>query len=173
MQGGAYYCHGMDLRELDGSVTEAFDGLRTDIPTLVLSECCLCYLKIEESERVLNYFTSRIASVGTILYEPVHLDDAFGNTMVTNLAARSIHMPGMGRYRNPRDQIQRLRAAGFSTAECKTVEAIWESWIGAEEKERVDQLEGLDEVEEWKLLAGHYIVAWGSKDVQGSFASMK
>ncbi|KAJ6789321.1 hypothetical protein PWT90_01061 [Aphanocladium album] len=162
-QGGEYYCHGMDLRTLDNSMTEALEGLRTDIPTLILSECCLCYLKIEEAERVLRYFTSRIANVATIIYEPVHLDDAFGNTMVSNLAARNIQMPGMDRYRNAKDQIQRLRDAGFGAAECKSVEAIWESWIDAAEKERVDQLEGLDEVEEWKLLAGHYIVVWGVK----------
>ncbi|TQV98715.1 hypothetical protein V2A60_007577 [Cordyceps javanica] len=160
---GVYFCHGRDLRDLDNSVTELLDGLRTDIPTLVLSECCLCYLKIEEAERVLGYFTSRIANVATIIYEPVHLDDAFGNTMVSNLAARNIHMPGMDRYRNVRDQIQRLHDAGFGTAECKSVESIWEAWIAASEKERVDQLEGLDEVEEWKLLAGHYVVAWGTK----------
>lgn len=163
VNGGEYHCHGIDLRELDSSLTEALDGLRTDIPTLVLSECCLCYLKVEEAERVLRYFTSRIAAVATIVYEPVHLDDAFGKTMVSNLAARDINMPGMDRYRNAQDQIQRLRDAGFGAAHCKSVEAIWESWVPAAEKERVDQLEGLDEVEEWKLLAGHYIVAWGTK----------
>ncbi|OAQ97970.1 hypothetical protein LLEC1_00531 [Akanthomyces lecanii] len=161
--GGEYYCHGMDLRELDGSITDPLEGLRTDIPTLLLSECCLCYLKIEEAERVLRYFTSRIANAATIIYEPVHLDDAFGNTMVSNLAARNVHMPGMDRYRNAKDQIQRLHDAGFGAADCKSVEAIWESWIDASEKQRVDQLEGLDEVEEWKLLAGHYVVAWGVK----------
>ncbi len=160
---GEYYCHGMDLRELDGSIAKPLDGLRTDVPTLVLSECCLCYLKVEEAERVLRYFTSRIASVAIIIYEPVHLDDAFGKTMVSNLAARNIHMPGMDRYRNSTDQIQRLHDAGFGAAECKSVESIWTLWIDASEKERVDQLEGLDEVEEWKLLAGHYVVAWGGK----------
>ncbi|KAM3531327.1 hypothetical protein NHJ13051_000895 [Beauveria bassiana] len=139
---GEYYCHGMDLRDLDSSITESLT---------------------EEAERVLRYFTSRIANAATIIYEPVHLDDAFGKTMVANLAARHIHMPGMDRYRNAQDQIQRLRDAGFRSAECKSVESIWETWIDASEKERVDQLEGLDEVEEWKLLAGHYIVAWGTR----------
>lgn len=165
VHGGAYYCHGMDLRDLDAAgTTDALDGLRTDVPTLVLSECCLCYLKVEESERVLRYFASRIAAaVATVVYEPVHLDDAFGKTMVSNLAARGIHMPGMDRYRNAKDQIQRLLDGGFGAAECKSVEAIWEAWVDAAEKERVDQLEGLDEVEEWKLLAGHYVVVWGVK----------
>ncbi|EGX91202.1 Leucine carboxyl methyltransferase superfamily [Cordyceps militaris CM01] len=161
---GEYYCHGVDLRELDRSITEPLDGLRTNVPTLVLSECCLCYLQVEEAERVLRYFTSRIANVAAIIYEPVHLDDVFGKTMVSNLAARHIHMPSMDRFRNAGDQVRRLRDAGFRAAECQSIESIWESWIDAAEKERVDQLEGLDEVEEWKLLAGHYVVVWG---VQG------
>lgn len=85
--------------------------------------------------------------------------------MVSNLAARNIHMPGMDRYRNEQDQIQRLQDAGFTElADCRTVASIWDLWIDAAEKERVDRLEGLDEVEEWELLAGHYIVAWGAND---------
>jgi len=44
-----------------------------------------------------------------------------------------------------------------------TIEDIWQNWVSADEKRRVDSLEGLDEVEEWKLLAAHYIVVWASK----------
>jgi [phosphatase 2A protein]-leucine-carboxy methyltransferase len=44
-----------------------------------------------------------------------------------------------------------------------TIEDIWQTWVPPEEKQRVDSLEGLDEVEEWKLLAAHYIVLWASK----------
>lgn len=91
----------------------------------------------------------------------MHLDDAFGDTMVSNLAARHISMPGLQAYRNAKDQIGRLIGAGFTTAKYMTIDNSWEDWVSQEEKERVHQLEGLDEVEEWKLLAGHYIVAWG------------
>lgn len=111
----------------------------------------------------MSYFASRIANLGLIVYEPVHLDDPFGKTMVSNLAARGIQMPGLDRYRRSEDQIARLRDAGFATATCLTVDDIWEKWVGEEEKERIHGLERLDEVEEWKLLAGHYIVVWGYK----------
>ncbi|TKX27009.1 leucine carboxyl methyltransferase [Elsinoe australis] len=37
-------------------------------------------------------------------------------------------------------------------------------WITPQERERVERLEWLDEVEEWKLLASHYCVAWGWRD---------
>ena len=46
------------------------------------------------------------------------------------------------------------------------VDSLWEQTISPEEKERVAALEMVDEVEEWRLLAQHYCVAWGwrSKD---------
>jgi len=69
-------------------------------------------------------------------------------------------MPTLESYKLPQHQTQRLRDAGFEHANTLTVERIWENWVSTEEKERVDRLEGLDEVEEWKLLADHYVVAW-------------
>ena len=64
-------------------------------------------------------------------------------------------------YKEPADQDARLREAGFENVRTMTVEDMWKTWVPAQEKERVDDLEGLDEVEEWNLLASHYIVAWG------------
>lgn len=109
----------------------------------------------------MSYFTQRIHDLGIVLYEPVRPDDPFGRMMVTNLAARRIHMPTLEVYKLPSDQAQRLVDAGFEKVEQMTVDRIWERWVSPDEKERVDSLEGLDEVEEWLLLAGHYIVAWG------------
>ncbi|KAJ5052240.1 uncharacterized protein L3040_001997 [Drepanopeziza brunnea f. sp. 'multigermtubi'] len=45
--------------------------------------------------------------------------------------------------------------------EAETIENIWQNWVPSTEKQRVDALEGLDEVEEWQMLARHYCVAWG------------
>ncbi|KAK7431421.1 carboxy methyl transferase for protein phosphatase 2A [Neonectria magnoliae] len=179
--GGKYYCHGADLRSLSNPSSNpdsepgldpetdsqspefTIPGLRTDIPTLLLSECCLCYLSPPEASRVLGFFTSRARSLAMVLYEPIKPNDAFGRMMVSNLAARRISMPTVGVYREPADQEARLRQAGFEMVHHMTIEDIWETWVAPEEKQRVDSLEGLDEVEEWKLLAGHYIVVWGSK----------
>ena len=66
--------------------------------------------------------------------------------------------------------MERLRAYGFSGGrEVKTVDGIWEGiyppW--EREKERVGKLEMVDEVEEWRLLAGHYCVAWGWREGEG------
>ena len=161
--GGEYWCHGLDLRNLIKEDGPGLPGLRTDIPTLVVSECCLCYLEPRESQAILKWLMDRIPNIGVIIYEAVRPDDPFGKMMVTNLAARNIRMPTLGVYKEPRDQVQRLRDAGFSEARVVTVRDIYEGWVSQGEKARLDRLEGLDEVEEWTLLASHYVVAWGWK----------
>lgn len=72
-------------------------------------------------------------------------------------------MPTLSVYPEPVDQANRLTQAGFEVVRHMTIGDIWKTWVAQEEKERLDELEGLDEVEEWQLLAAHYIVVWGSK----------
>jgi [phosphatase 2A protein]-leucine-carboxy methyltransferase len=159
--GGEYYCHGVDLRNLaKDDAPQSIPGLRTDVPTLLVSECCLCYLEAPAARQVLKWFTDRIADTAVIVYEPVRPDDPFGRMMVSNLAARHIRMPTLEAYKEPADQVARLQEAGFETAKVLTIHDIYERWVSAEEKMRLDRLEGLDEVEEWILLASHYVVAW-------------
>ena len=185
--GGEYYCHGIDLRSIASSSPPSsssmleklgvsglepetrtgsesaveLSGLRSDIPTILLSECCLCYLTASEASRVISFFTSQIGNISIIIYEPIQPNDPFGQMMVSNLRQRQIHMPTLQTYPTGKHQQDRLKAAGFEEASWKTVEGIWDTWVEKREKERVDALEGLDEVEEWKLLAAHYIVVWG------------
>jgi [phosphatase 2A protein]-leucine-carboxy methyltransferase len=82
--------------------------------------------------------------------------------MVSNLAARRIRMPTLEVYEEVKDQEARLQEAGFvDGTQALTVRDIWRRWVSGEDRELVDSLEGLDEVEEWELLASHYVVAWG------------
>ncbi|EEP82338.1 conserved hypothetical protein [Uncinocarpus reesii 1704] len=82
--------------------------------------------------------------------------------MISNLAARGIQLQTLNQYATLGLQRDRLRNAGFTSAQgAADIDFIWEKWIGEEEKERVGGLEMLDEIEEWRLLARHYCVAWG------------
>ncbi|QPG94862.1 hypothetical protein C2857_007169 [Epichloe festucae Fl1] len=165
-RGGSYHCHAMDLRSLTKSVTALPSSMRSDVPTLLLSECCLCYLTQQDSENVLQFFTSKIPTIAALLYEPMPLDDAFGNMMISNLKARQIHMPSLDKYKNQQAQVSRLQESGFDSTGYATIENAWDTWVDQRERDRVDRLEGLDEVEEWKLLAAHYIVVWGTRGVE-------
>ena len=117
---------------------------------------------------MLKWFSDQIPSLGIVLYEPIGVSDAFGQMMVANLAARDIVMPTVQRYKTVADQVERLKELGFGAdgggeggANAVNIEDVWDRWISPGERERVDGLEGLDEVEEWQMLARHYAVVWG------------
>ncbi|KAL2267776.1 hypothetical protein VTJ83DRAFT_5053 [Remersonia thermophila] len=166
--------HGLDLRRLSSTPDPdtpplLLPHLDPNAPTLLISECCLCYLSPSDAASVMRHFTQAIsAPVAIVIYEPVLPNDPFGRTMVSNLAARGITMPTLEVYPTPADQETRLREAGFDEARSRTVNVIWDRWVDEGEKRRIDLLEGgLDEVEEWELLAGHYIVVWGWMTTRG------
>ncbi|KAH7031142.1 S-adenosyl-L-methionine-dependent methyltransferase [Microdochium trichocladiopsis] len=156
-----YWCHGVDLRELSVDGGKSLEGVRSDVPTLVISECCLCYLEVGEATGVVKHFTDKIPDLSLVLYEPILPHDAFGQQMVSNLAARRLRMPTVQTYIDMPQQQKRLRDAGFEQARSMTIGEVWKHWTSPNEKTRVDSLEGLDEVEEWDLLASHYMLAWG------------
>ena len=140
------------------------DHVDLALPTLLISECCLIYLEPAAADAVLDYFASLFPSatpLGVVLYEPFNPFDSFGKVMVSNLAARGIVLQTLQKYHSLEIQKARLRKHGFSGTSAADVDFLWEHRISAEEKERVAALEMVDEIEEWRLLAQHYCVAWG------------
>lgn len=85
--------------------------------------------------------------------------------MITNLTTRGIVLQTIQKYADPSLQQQRLIDCGY-TAKAGDTEFIWSNWIAEPEKERIDQLEWMDEVEEFVLLAKHYCIAWGWRNYQ-------
>lgn len=162
-----YHVHPIDLRSLDPSrpAPRSFDFIDTALPTLIISECCLCYLPPAAADTVALYFTKHLfpdsTPVGLILYEPIHPDDPFGKTMVSNLAARGIVMQTLKKYGSLEAQAARMKSYGLEGTGGASVKDLWYKGVEEKEKERVAGLEMVDEVEEWELLAGHYCVAWG------------
>ncbi|KFY74608.1 hypothetical protein V499_05355 [Pseudogymnoascus sp. VKM F-103] len=164
-----YLFHPVDLRSLPAEI----DNIRTDLPTLLVSECCLCYLTTEQADAVLNFFTSRIPTIGTVIYEPTNPTSAFGRVMTSNLAARNLAMPSISTYDSLDAQLERLRAAGLDMfQEGASISWLWDNWIEDEEKVRLGQMQMFDEEEEWRLLGRHYLVVWGAREqreTEGAF----
>jgi [phosphatase 2A protein]-leucine-carboxy methyltransferase len=155
----------VDLRELNATHLSSIDPNQ---PTLLLSECCLCYLSPEQASNAIKVVISKLAPItpcGIVIYEPILPNDVFGQRMVSNLNGRGIEMPTLARYPTLESQRERLKADGFTSiqgaADCSF---IWNKWIERDEKVRVNRQEMLDEVEEWELLAGHYAIMWGARD---------
>ncbi|CAI7632479.1 unnamed protein product [Penicillium viridicatum] len=184
----SYHVHPVDLRSLStcSDPAGALPGVETGLPTLLISECCLVYLSPIEAEQVVAFFTQRLfghgkpvsgpgdtlqeaqvsgAPLGLILYEPIRPNDAFGRTMVSNLAARGIQLKTLPTYASLEAQRGRFQDQGFGDGQAAAdIEFIWKRWVNEDEKERVAGLEMLDEMEEWQLLARHYCIAWGWRD---------
>lgn len=162
-----YHIHPVDLRTLDPSrpAPRSFDFIDIALPTLIISECCLCYLPPAAADTVALYFTQHFflnsTPVGLILYEPIHPNDPFGKTMVSNLAARGIVLQTLKKYGSLEAQAARMKSYGLEGSGGASVKGLWDQGVKEKEKERVAGLEMVDEVEEWELLAGHYCVAWG------------
>jgi [phosphatase 2A protein]-leucine-carboxy methyltransferase len=168
------YCiHSVDLRTLS-RVQTSLPGIDARLPTLLISECCLIYLSPDHAEAVLAHFTqlfSSLVPLAIVIYEPIRPNDSFGRTMVSNLTARGIVLQTLEKFADLKEQEGRLREHGFrpsneesggsSGAEAADIEFIWRTWVDEKEKERVESLEWMDEVEEFVLLARHYCVAWG------------
>lgn len=168
-----YHIHPIDLRTLDPSQLSPSHLPHVDplLPTLIISECCLIYLPPSIADAVATYFTKTLfphsTPLGMILYEPINPHDAFGKVMVSNLAARGIELQTLKKYGSLAAQKERLKGYGFGNGAeggggtgVADVNFLWEE-VNEEEKARVVDLEMMDEVEEWRLLAGHYCVVWG------------
>lgn len=153
------------------------DDLQTgNIPTLLISECCLCYLSPDEAQSVIRTFSNLIPNLGIAIYEPTNPNSDFGKVMVQNLAMRGLSMPTMQKYPTLQSQLDRLREAGFLHAQNGAdILWLWNNWVSPREKERISELEMVDEVEEWELLAKHYIVTWGWRELgsQGHFTEWR
>lgn len=159
--------HALDLRA--NNPPSSIPNLSPTTPTLIISECCLCYLSPVEASSVLSHFTTQLLQPSTpcslVLYEMIRPDDAFGRTMISNLQARGIDLPTLQTYSTLSKQRERMVQAGFTAGQgAADVDFLWEKWVKEDEKDHVKRLEMLDEVEEWKLLATHYCCAWGWRE---------
>lgn len=165
----SYYIHAQDLRRLKTSTTIL--GLDESLPTLLISECCLIYLPPDDADAVFDYFSSRFPAttpLACVIYEPIRPHDSFGKTMISNLVARGIHLQTLEKYAGLKEQEARLRYFGFGKdardgSVAVDIDFVWRKWINEKEKQRVEGLEWMDEVEEFVLLAKHYCIAWGWK----------
>lgn len=165
----SYNLHPIDLRDIEPSKLPEMPNLRPDVPTLILSECCLCYISYAHQAQILASFTQHYIPAPTpialIIYEPIRPNDSFGRVMISNLNSRGITMQTIQKFEDLTAQRGRLREAGFSDSQnAADINFIYEKWVDKGEQQRVARCEMLDEIEEWVMLAQHYCVAWGARD---------
>lgn len=166
-----YHLYGKDLRLIDDYATLLKDFDPT-IPTLVLSECCLCYLPMEDNERLITKFRDlNPAMTGFLIYEPMALGDNFGKTMKSNLQkGKGIKLPTFESlpdlsvrlsFLGETCGLENIRLTDMSFVGGYSKPTNEGGWIEFKELYRISRLEWIDEVEEITLLLKHYCLCYG------------
>jgi O-methyltransferase involved in polyketide biosynthesis len=131
-------------------------GLDTFKPTLFLSECVLIYINPSIGDEIISLASNVFQKSYFITYEQVNPDDAFGKTMISNLASRGVSLESLSKYPSLESQQKRYNDLGFKDVQVMDLFTYWTSQVSDQEKIRISKLEIFDEVEEWKLLTTHY-----------------
>jgi O-methyltransferase involved in polyketide biosynthesis len=149
--------------------------LNTDAPTLFLLECVLMYLPDASTRELLQAMST--ASDDTLLacFEPILGSDAFGQVMERNLVKAQIATPTscLLTVRTLPAQLEKLVACGFSShAMGCDMWSAYETIMTQEQRQRANQCEFLDELEEWMLIMRHYcfLVGHGGKQPSGAMS---
>lgn len=162
-----YALHAVDLRktnELDDAIATA--GMDTQRPTLVVLECVLAYLEAEEATAVLAWAARTFPTAAVVTYDPTRPDDAFGRQMLVNLNARGCPFRSIAAVSDPERHAARLRQCGWARAECCDMNAVYRHLLDPHSRRAAEQLEMLDELEEWTLMLAHYALALGVNEGQ-------
>jgi tRNA wybutosine-synthesizing protein 4 len=163
-----YTLIGADLRDLTRVKQKLTDaGLRSDVPTLFISECVLIYMETSLSNSVLK-FTQEIISdalMAVVVYEQTNPNDAFGRVMVKSMQLRKCPFLGIHEYPDFASQKKRyLEVLKFDSLSIGDMNHISDNFIlVGEEKDRIAKLEIFDEFEEWRLMQNHYFIAVACK----------
>ena len=173
------YCLlGIDLRQLPHAGSPEAELLYSLLdklkPTLILSECVLCYLSEEENAAVVQFWVKTFKESTTylsfLMYEPMSLNDSFGETMATNLATRGINLMTFQKFPTLASKVSFLvDECGLKRAFATDIATLGGynethqhgEWIDTVDRNRIRQLELIDEVEEFVLLFKHYCICFG------------
>jgi len=121
------------------------------------------YIPNDAVQHVLSAFAGSFHECAFLGYDPIRPSDAFGEIMVSNLAAMGAPFVGIHDCPDEASHSGRALACGFHTAGCIDLCTAWDRALDKAELARLQRLEPLDEVEEWKLMMRHYALVGAVK----------
>ena len=133
--------------------------------TIIVAECLLCYLNKEEALNMIKNISNKIDNCVIIYYDVINPNDEFGKVMINNLKQfRNITLPGYTTYPDEISHENRMKECGFTyNNKCIDMLKYFNNYIPENEKNLINHLELLDELEEWNLLQQHYCIGFGIK----------
>ena len=120
---------------------------------------------VEKRNRVKN-LSRDLCSAFLPPLQMVNMNDRFGQVMLENMSSRGCGLPGLAACVDRASQVRRFAEAGWSGAECWTMEEAYDTLLPRSEVEHVEKLEMFDERELMKQLFEHYClaVAWRNSE---------
>jgi len=169
-QGDVYAAFGGDLAQLE-HIERAFKEYGVDFaaPTLVISECVICYMDVKDSDALVKWFSdSFTGNLAVLVYEQILPKTRFGKMMVKNLHARGLPTGSLFAYPTLEAQEKRYTDMGFKQAVSRDLNKLYREYIDQKECSRVASIELFDEFEEWNMLMGHYCCTLALKNAQSN-----
>lgn len=172
-----YHLVGFDLRQCESSGAQEFLFMDRGMPTLLISECVLCYLPPDGFIGVLKFWKNFLSHVACVLFDPMSLDDGFGAAMTSNLNNRGIDLQTFRAFPNLEARRALLeKQLGFkayltdmAAVGCFNGTDASHLWLKPEELTRISRLEMMDEVEEITLMLRHYSLIYAESNMDLSF----
>jgi tRNA wybutosine-synthesizing protein 4 len=131
-------------------------GLKQEDPTIIITECVLIYMEKSSILEVLRTFNASFEKVAWLSYDMINPFDPFGKTMLRNINNAGIYLPGFESFPRIENQISRFLENGWNDAIAFTMLEYYRQSMKKEEKNKMNEIESLDEIEEWNLILSHY-----------------
>lgn len=148
-----------DLNRLSETMQHLEALTSPDCPTVIITECLLCYMGEKESQQLIDSVMGFYKSGIWISYDPIggsEPGDRFGVIMLNNLKeSRNLDMPTLMIYNSTEKYASRFHNADTSATDMWD---IFNSQVSSEEFARLKSLQFLDEIEELKVMQKHYLL---------------
>lgn len=158
--GDKYVATSCDLNSIESYMEILQNYTDKDIPTIIITECVLCYMTRENSQNLIDSMQKFFHKGIWLSYDPIGGDepnDKFGIIMQQNLLnSRNLNMPTLLEFNSKLSYSSRW--GRYKLVNIQNLLEFLNENITPLELQRLQKCQFLDELEELKIMQSHYII---------------